>query len=388
MSGAHAILSPSSAQRWLTCTPSARLEETFPDTTSEAAAEGTVAHELCELMLRKAMKEITGVKFNRALAKIKESKYYCGEMQECADSYVEFVMELYAEALSHTRDAVMEIEERLDLTDFVPEGFGTGDNVIIADGTLHITDLKYGKGVLVDAGENKQMMIYALGALAKYDFLYDIREVVMTIYQPRLRNITSFVMTAEALREWRDTELKPKAKIAFEGKGDFVVGPHCLFCRAKPVCKAHAKHQMELAKYDFKEADLLTPKEVADILDRAKDFMSWIRSVSDYSLIQAVNHGVKYPGYKLVEGRSNRKFSDEEKVKEVLKLGGIKDEDIYNVKLQGITHFEKLLGKAGFSEMLGNWVIKPEGAPTLVPDYDKRPEIGSNEQAAKDFTDN
>lgn len=382
---AHALLGPSGASRWMACTPSARLEEQFADTSSEAAAEGTAAHALCELLLRHEVKEIAGAKYKRELASLMLGKYYDGAMQEHAEDYVVFVMGRFAEARTATKDAILEIEVRLDMTDWVPDGFGTGDAVIIADGTLDLIDMKYGKGVEVSATENKQLMLYGLGALAKYGHAYRIDTVRMTIYQPRLGNFSSYEINADELLQWADNVLAQAAKKAFAGEGDFVVGPHCQFCRAKTVCKAYATHQLEIDRYQMQHPDLLDEAAVADVLDRAKDFTSWIKAVEDYALNEAVNNGRKWPGYKLVEGRSNRKITDEESAVKELRLLEYTDEQIYTIKLQGVTHFEKLLGKKVFAEKLGPFVTKPEGLPTLAPDYDKRPEIGAADSAIKDF---
>lgn len=381
----HALLSPSSSSRWIACTPSARLEEQFADTTSEAAMEGTAAHELGELMLRKELKEVATSAYKRQLAKLQKGKYYDKAMHGHAEDYTVFVLERFAEARVKTKDAILDIEVKLDMTEWVPEGFGTGDAVIIADGTLDLIDMKYGKGVEVDANHNTQLMLYGLGALARYSFMYKIDRVRMTIFQPRLGNFSSFSMPASELEAWAETELRPAAKKAFAGDGDHVVGAHCQFCRAKAVCKAYATHQLQIAKYDLRHPDLLGDEEVADVLDRAKDFTSWIKAVSDYALSEAVNNGRKWPGYKLVEGRSNRKITDEESAIKELRALNYTDDEIFNIKLQGITHFEGLMGKKLFAEKLSPYVTKPEGSPTLVPDFDKRPEISSGDAAAKDF---
>ncbi|MCO5285183.1 MAG: DUF2800 domain-containing protein [Chitinophagaceae bacterium] len=384
---AHALLGPSGASRWLACTPSARLEEQFPDTTSEAAAEGTAAHALCELMLRHSLKEIQDAKYKRELAQLQQSKYYDGAMKEHAEDYVVFVLERLAEARQHTPDALLEVEVKLDLTEYVPDGFGTGDAVIIADGTLDLIDMKYGKGVEVSAIENKQMMLYGLGALLKYGYMYGVDTVRMTIFQPRISNYSSWEMKASDLLQWAANVLKPRAAMAFKGEGEYVVGPHCLFCRAKALCKAYADHQLAIDKYQMQHPDLLTDEAVSDVLDRAKDFTSWIKAVEDYALNAAVKDGKKWPGYKLVEGRSVRKITDEESAVKALKALGYSEQDIYAIRLQGITWFEKLMGKKDFVSKIGPYVTKPPGLPTLAPDYDKRPEISGADAAIKDFED-
>lgn len=387
MSRAHAILSPSGASRWLACTPSARLEQKFPDSTGEAAREGTVAHALGELMLRLDAGKISPAKYEQELAQIEKNELFSNAMYIHARDYADFVLERLAEAKAHTKDALLEIEVRLDLREYIPEGFGTGDAIIIADGTLDLIDMKYGKGVFVDAVENKQMMVYALGALAKYDMLYGITKVHMTIYQPRMDNYSSYELSVKALQSWAYDTLRPRAKLAYEGKGEYAPGDHCRFCRAKAICKANAEYQLETIRDDFRAADLLDDEEVASILSRASSFKNWIASVETYALTAAVNEGKHWPGYKLVEGRSNRVITDAEAVAKRLKELKYTEADIWNKKLKGITDLERLLGKKGFTEELGKWVVKPQGSPTLAPLSDKRPELSSVDSAAADFAD-
>lgn len=385
---AHAILSPSSASRWLSCTPSARLEEQFPDKGSAFAEEGTLAHSLGELLIRQKLNLIDAASYETAMAYIEESKHYGDDMYEHAENYAVFVLERFSEAQAHTKDALIFLEQRLNLTDYVPEGFGTGDAIIIADGTLDLIDLKYGKGVQVSAENNKQMMLYGLGALREYDFIYDIQTVRMTIYQPRIDNFSSWEIEVTELRRWADEVLKPLAAKAFDGEGDFVPGAHCRFCKAKAICKAHVEMNLELAKYDFQDPALLSDEEVVDILNRADGFTNWIASLEEYALDQAVNNGKKWPGYKLVEGRSNRKYSDESLVATTLLEAGFAREIIYKApELLGITAMEKALKKSVFNQHLGDLVIKPVGKPTLVPASDKRPELSSVASAVEDFAD-
>jgi len=382
---AHAILSPSSASRWLSCTPSARLEQSFPDSSGMAAAEGTLAHNLGELILRKYFWLIKDQEYNHCLTLIKCDPLYNEDLQSHAEAYAAFVIEHFESAKLTTKDALIFIEKSLDLTDFVPEGFGTGDAVIIADGTMKIIDLKYGKGVSVSCVKNKQMMLYALGALKEFDYMYDVNNVEMIIYQPRLDNISSYEMTAADLMQWGTTELIPKAKLAFEGKGEFCPGDHCRFCKVKPQCKALANQQLELAKYDFQESVLLTDAEIADVLGRADTFSSWIKSVEDYAYSEAVNNNKKWPGWKLVEGRSNRVYADQQKVADKLLSEGFDEETIYTKSLLGITAMEKVITKKTFETVLTGLVIKPQGKPALVPENDKRPEYKSADSAKNDF---
>ncbi len=228
-------------------------------------------------------------------------------------------------------------------------------------------------------------MLYSLGALREFDFLYDIHTVRMTIYQPRIGNISTWEISVEDLMQWAENDLKPRAALAFDGRGEYEPGKHCQFCKAKAVCKALADHNLEIAKYEFKESDLLADSDVSDILSRAKFIADWLSAVEDYALQQAVEAGKKWPGYKVVEGRSNRKYADEEEVASVLTIKGIKTQDIYNFKLKGLTEMEKMLGKKEFTVLLSDLIIKPPGKPTLVPESDKRPEYNSAENAAKDF---
>jgi hypothetical protein len=307
-------------------------------------------------------------------------------MYSHAEDYALFVMERYAEAQVHTKDALIYLEQRLDMTAYVPEGFGTGDCVIIADGVMDIIDLKYGKGVLVSATDNKQMMLYSLGALREFDFMYDIRSVRMTIFQPRLDNYSTFEMTVDDLMTWAENELKHKAALAFKGEGEFIPGKHCQFCKAKAVCKALADYILELAKHDFAAAETLTDDDIADILDRAGAFKNWIKAVEEHALSEATEHGKRWKGYKLVEGRSNRKYVNEEEVAKTLLASGYKEDTIYAPReILGITAMEKAITKAAFAEKLKGLVIKPQGAPTLVPLGDKRPALNSADAAANDF---
>jgi hypothetical protein len=384
---AHALLSPSAASRWLTCTPSVRLEEAFPDRTSEAAEEGTLAHSLGELIILNTLGLMTKKAYASKLKEIKADKFYNETMQQHCEDYAAFVVERYNEALSRNSDAQIVLEKQIDLTKYLPEGFGTGDVVIVSDDLLEIIDLKYGKGVPVSSEKNKQLMLYGLGVLESYDFLYDIKEVRLTIFQPRIDNTSSWSIDAAELRTWGEEFVIPTAKAAFEGTGEFVVGDHCRFCKAKAQCRALADYNLELAKYDFKAGNLLSDEEVSDILKRADFFTKWISAVEDFALLEAVNNDKHWPGFKLVEGRSNRQYSDESKVAGVYSGQGLSEEDYYNRKLKGITDMEKKLGKKTFDELVGPLLIKPAGKPTLVPETDKRPEYHSAKGAASDFAE-
>lgn len=371
----HAVLSASSSHRWLNCNPSARLEQEFADHETEAAAEGTAAHALCEHKLRKALK---------MRSKKPISKYDSDEMDACTDGYVEFVLEQIAEAKKFCADPKVLIEQQLDFSCYVPDGFGTGDCLIVADRLLHIIDFKYGQGVLVDAVENPQMMLYALGALRIFDCLYNITDVSMTIYQPRRENVSTWTLSVSELMNWAGNTLKPKAELAYRGEGEYQPGVWCQFCKAAVKCRARAEAKLQLAKYEFAQPPLLTDAEIGDILGKLDDLTKWANEIIAYAQDAAVNHGREWPGYKLVESRTNRKYTDEDAVIEAAHLAGYTD--IFKKSLISITEMEKLMGKKTFAEILGDLVIKPQGKPTLVPASDRRPAI-TNTGAKQDFSD-
>ncbi len=362
----HAILSASGAHRWMECTPSARLELQFDDTSGEAAEEGTAAHELSEYKLIKALKRD---------AEMPTSDYHSEEMDIYTDGYVQYVLEVLAGVKEKTKDPLLLIEQRLDFSHYVPEGFGTGDCIIVGNDVVHIIDFKYGQGVLVEAENNPQMMLYALGALHLFDGIYDIEHVHMTIYQPRRESISNFSLTKDELLDWAVHVLAPKAALAFEGEGEFIAGEWCRFCRASVQCRARAEANLKVAQYDFKKPSLLTDEEIADILLSISDLTKWAKEITAYATDAAVNHGKKWSGFKVVEGRSIRKYTSEEDVEKASKEAGYKD--IYKQSILTITNMEKLMGKKKFNEILGQFVMKPKGKPTLVPESDKRPELKS-----------
>lgn len=380
----HAVLSPSSASRWLSCTPSARLEMQYPDKAGDYAKEGTLAHEFGELRLKRYSGEIDNLEeWTERTSELVKDSLYSESLEEYAGSYADFVWEKYQLAQKTTSDAVLRIEEKIDLTAYVPEGFGTGDAVILADGTMEIIDLKYGKGVQVSAVENKQMMLYALGALDMFGFMYAIHTVRMTIYQPRLDNVSEWEMPVEELLMWGMNELAPRAKMAFAGEGSFNPGKHCQFCRAKAQCRALAEKNMEVARHEFDDASLLSDAEISKVLEQMDIFRNWMSAVEEYALQAALN-GKAFPGFKLVEGRSNRKYVDEKKVADRLIENGYKSDLIYEpAKLKTITAMEKLVTKKAFTAILGDLIIKPQGKPTLVPVSDKRQEWNSAENDFK-----
>lgn len=368
---AHALLSASGASRWMACTPSARLEQQFENKTSEYAAEGTLAHELGELKLRKELEGLSTRTYNSKVKKIQEDKLYTADMPDYVDMYVETCLERVSEAKAKTSDALFKIEQRLDFSEWVPKGFGTGDFVIIADGTMEVCDLKYGKGVLVSADNNKQMMLYALGAISEFSFLYDIEKVRMTIIQPRLDNISTFEVTVEELLKWAEEFVRPKAELAIKGEGEFFSGDHCRFCRAKAVCRARADKNLELAKYDFQEPPTMDNNDIAYVLSKVDELVSWASDVKEYALEEALK-GEEFDGFKVVEGRSNRRWSSEDDVAKVLIAEGFQESMIYTRKLDGISKIESAIGKKEVKRLLGEFIIKPVGKPTLVPITDKR----------------
>lgn len=372
--GKHSLLSPSSSHRWLRCGKSARLEEQFENVTSVFAEEGTAAHELSEHKLRLFL----GIETKRPI-----SEFDSDDLEYYTDIYVEYAKELITEARAKCKDPVILLEQRLDYSCYVAEGFGTGDLVIIADGTLDIVDLKYGKGVAVSAEDNPQMKLYALGALHIFDALYDIGNVKMTIVQPRLDSISTYELPAAELLNWAENELRPKAQLAWNGEGEFVPGEHCKFCRARYTCRARAEEFLNLAKYDFAQPDLLEDDEITEIIQIADRLSTWASEVFTFATDKAIREGKSWNGFKLVEGRSNRKYTDESAVIASVTAAGYSD--IYKMSLIGITDMEKLLGKKKFKELLSNLIEKPAGKPTLVPLSDKRQSLTINNTAEADF---
>ena len=359
---AHAILSASSSHRWLNCPPSARLCETYEDKGSDYAAEGTDAHSLCEYKLRKALGMC-------AVDPSEHLTWYSEEMEDCSNGYAAYILELVEASKETCADPVVLIEQRVDFSRWVEQGFGTSDAIIISDGTLRVIDYKHGLGVLVEADNNPQMMCYALGALELFDAIYDIDNVAMTVYQPRRQNISTFEMSKDDLYRWAEEVLKPTAELAFAGDGNFLCGEWCGFCKAKHECRARAEANLLLAQYDFKLPPLLEDSEIEVILSLADQLVSWVNDIKEYALQQAIS-GKDWTGFKLVEGRSNRRYTDEAAVTQAVTNAGF---DPYERKLLGITAMQKLLGKSRFEEILSAYIEKPQGKPTLVPESDKRP---------------
>ena len=358
----HAYLSASASHRWLLCPPSAKLCAEEPDYGSEYAMQGTCAHELAQYLLEQAL--------GRPCEDPTENlSYYDGEMQEAAEGYRDFVLEQLEEIKKTCKDPLICVEQTLDFSKWVEHGFGTGDCVIVADGMLQIIDLKYGLGVLVHAKENSQLMCYALGALDTFGDLYEIKRVKLSIYQPRRDNVDSWELGTEQLLNWAETVLKPAAQLAYAGGGDFLAGDHCVFCKVKASCRKRAEYAKEITKEKLKEPAKLSPEEIAAILPRVETLLSWAEDVKNYALRQALK-GVSFPGWKLAEGRSVRKFRDENTVAKIVTAAGYEP---YEKKLLGITAMTKQLGKKRFEELLKDYVMKPPGKPVLVPESDSRP---------------
>lgn len=384
MALAHAVLSASGAHRWLNCPPSAQLEARVPDVTSTYAEEGTLAHRLGELQLRRALSEITEAEYQQRLKAVQGHELYSNDMPDYIASYSDHVLEAFADARNRTGDPAIFLEQRLDFSRWVPRGFGTGDVVIIADGTMEVIDLKYGKGVAVSSEDNPQMMLYALGALDQFGFIYDVNMVRMTIHQPRLDSVSSWEIAVDELLAWAENELTPKAKLAWAGKGKAAAGDWCRFCTVRARCRTRAEAaQAAASAFGFRHPSMLEVDDIAGILAKAAEIQAWVSDLQAFALEQARDCNVRFPGWKLVEGRSNRRYTDEAAVAEALGKAKYRKRDIFQApKLLGIAAMEKLLGKRRFAELLNHLVIKPHGAPTLVSEDDPRPELNS---AADEF---
>ena len=365
---AHAVLSASGSKRWLSCPPSARLERKFPDKAGEAAQEGTLAHALAEARIRHWLGEISENGLTLRIDSIRHDALYSPEMGEYVSEYVDLCIEKI-----NGSQGIALVEERLDFSRWVKNGFGTGDMVIIGDGVLEIVDLKYGKGVPVSAEGNTQMQLYALGAIEQYGYIYDFDHVRMSIFQPRNGGLSTQLMSVAELLAWGES-IKPIAELAYEGKGEFKAGDHCRFCRAAAQCKALSEYNMEIAKLEFRDVDLLTDDEVSFVLERVDGLVRYAEKIKTFALEEALK-GHRWPGFKVVEGRSNRKITDEAKAVKLLRKAGYADDVIYKpLEMQTITALEKLVTKKKFGELLESVVEKPPGKPTLVPADDIRPE--------------
>lgn len=384
------------------CTPSARLEAQMPNEDTAYTREGTIAHSISEWLLTfyrdshaTAVPELEETKHEilrrmpqelMSLAEDCEAEHlHFWEVAETVhEGYVRPVFEDYLAAKAQDPEAVLLIEERLKLSEYIPEGFGSSDSIIIWGHTVQVNDLKYGKGVKVDAEENAQMMCYALGALCGPCELYDIEDVRMTILQPRLNHISTYEMTARDLLLWAGDVLKPAAALAFKGEGAYTPGDHCHFCKAAPVCKA-LKAKAELAVTQYEQPETLTPEQLGEALRLTESVKSWAKSVEDYALKIALD-GQKVPGFKIVEGRSLRTIKDQAGAIEALKAAGFEPADVCKPQeLRTISELEKLLRKAAFNSILGAFVVKPQGKPTLAPEADPRPVFNKAEDDFKGF---
>lgn len=379
---AHALLSPSAAHRWINCTAAPRLEADVEDKGSEFAAEGTLAHAYCAQKI-KAFLGLPTEGEAKEIAELNE-RYHTGEMDEYTDTYKTIVLEKFNAARAKTKDALLLIETRLDFSEYVPDAFGTADAIIIADGTMEVIDFKYGKGVKVSAVDNPQMKIYALGAYKKFSFEYNIDRVRMTIIQPRIENFSEWELSVSELMAWTDGVLTPKAQQAYKGDGPQVPGDWCQFCKVKSNCRALTQKCIEAAKNN-PDPKLIGPDELAaDVLPMLATVKTWLAGVEDYALQQALS-GVQLAGWKVVEGRSVRKITDQDGAALALNKAGYKSTEIYKPQeLRTITDLEKLTGKKQFAAICGDFIEKPHGKPTLAPESDKRPAI---DPLADDFKD-
>lgn len=410
MPDVHALLSASSSKQWLHCPPSVRLQENFPNESSVYAAEGTYAHEVCEYKVRKYLKE--------RVKRPQSEEYDTEEIEQITDVYAEFVITIIEKMKENGCEPLAFVEERVDYSHIAPSGFGTADMLIIGKdeqgrGILHVCDFKTGAGVFVDADHNSQMMLYAIGALAAYGFLYDIEIVRMSIIQPRLDNISTFECSRQELEDWGES-IRPTALLAYEGKGEQHPGDWCRFCRAKPVCKACADEALALCREDFldldagafddtaEESDMTAPyeadtqtavfkqpgllpiSELAEILPTLNRISSWIEAVFAFVASEAINHGVPIPGYKVVEGRSKRVFTDTKAVADTAVANGYTD--LYKQSLITLTEFEKMMGKKKFNELLGEYVAKPPGKLALVPESNPREPVDLTATPDQEFT--
>ena len=377
----HALLSASGASKWLNCPPSARLETQFPESTSGYAEEGRLAHAIAELKLRKTFTEPMGPrKFNAALKKLQENTLYQPEMLTHTDAYLDYIQTI---TLAYQGKPHVAVEQRLDFSHIVPEGFGTGDCIVIGGNDLYVIDFKYGKGVPVEAEGNPQMMLYALGALAAYDLLYDIRTVRMTIVQPRLNDINRAEMSVDELLAWGES-IKPVAAQAMAGEGEFKGGDWCRFCRAKNQCRARADQYTALEAFGKAKPPLITNDEVGDILRQAQGLAAWVDDLEEYALAQCLA-GELISGFKAVEGRSNRQFADLDMAFGILTAAGVEEALLYERKPLTLAAIEKQLGKKEFADLLADQIIKPPGKPSLVPDTDKREAIANKISAEEAF---
>ena len=379
---AHALLGPSSAARWIACPPSVRLCEQFEDVESEYAKEGSLAHEIAELKVRKLIDPgLTARKFTSAMKKLKDKELYQEEMQGYTDEYVEFIQE---QMYSYETTPHIAVEQKVDFSQYVPDGFGTADCILIVNNILHIIDFKYGKGVPVDSENNAQLLLYALGAYLAYEMIFPIEHIKMSIVQPRLNNICTWDCSLDYLLTFAKTA-QEKAVMALNGEGDFESGEHCKFCKAKSICKKRANANLELAKYEFKAADQLTLEEIGEILQKAQDLAKWAEDLKEYALAESLKGNI-VPGWKAVNGRGSRSFTNTDDAIKVLKENGIAEELLYERKYLTLAQMEKVIGKKDFNNLVGNLIDMNVGKPTLVDASDKREAITNKIKAEDEFS--
>lgn len=382
----HALLSASGSSMWLNCTPSARLAEKFEESKSSVyAQEGTLAHEFGDITLRHRSKQLDTKTFDSEIRKLRKEKLYTSEMEPEVDKYVDYVMERFAIAKSKTPGALLIVEERLDYSHIVEMGFGTGDALIVADDEIEVIDLKYGKGVKVDATDNSQLKLYGIGALRAFELSYDINNVILTVVQPRLDHVSNWETPVPKLLDWAENTVKKKAAVAYKGGGLQKAGSWCKWCKVKPMCATLASQNLKLAKHEFKDPHLLSKDQLIQVFEQQPMLVDWVKSCSEYILKETLE-GRKFPGYKVVEGRSQRKLVNPPGIIKTLIEKGFKQKDFTSVSLAGIGVIEKLVGKTKINTVLGEFIIKPPGKPALVRDSDNRPAMGF-EQAKNDFKD-
>lgn len=376
----HALLSASGASRWLNCPPSALKESKIADTSSRYAKEGTLAHEFCDINVKEHFKHMSKSVCTKNRNKFRKDKLYSKEMEDYAKDYLDYIIEKVK-----SDDACVLAETQVDFSQYVPEGFGTCDCIIIQDDTLTIIDFKYGQGVSVAAEDNPQMRLYALGAIEMFGDIYDFDKVEMCIYQPRIGNVDESTELVELLVKWGEETVQPTAKLAYEGKGEMKAGNHCTFCKLRATCRCLNDYCMETVKEDFEDVTgtlstyTLEPSDIAMILERIKLVKNWLTDVEEYAISGILNGSLEVPGYKVVEGRSIRKYTDADQVASVLIENGYDESAIYERNLLSLSKMEKSIGKKIFSELLGDFVEKPKGKPTIVPESDKRQKYASDD---------
>jgi hypothetical protein len=379
----HALLSASASHRWLTCTPSVRLEEQFPESTSTFAEEGTLAHEIAELKLRKHFTEPMGTRtFNTRLNKMKKQELYQDEMLKHTDTYLEYLQGI---SIGLSATPYVAVEKKIDYSAYAPEGFGTVDCLMIGGDTLYVTDFKYGKGIPVSAENNPQMKLYALGAYTAYSFLYPIKQIHLAIIQPRLNSISEFTLSFDELLAWGES-IKPIAQKAYNGEGEFVPGEHCKFCRAKAQCRARAEQYTALDDFKQLKPPLISNEEVGQILEKAENIEAWVKALKEYALAECLK-GKEIPGWKAVEGRGSRTYVNQDAAFAYLIEKGAKEAMLYERVPLTVPKLEKEMGKEEFRSLLEEpgHVQKSAGKPTLAPIADKRKAVTLAPDAAADF---